>query len=145
MIIFTERLSQSVNATVSFDLALTAEQRSRSRQSITLPDGTQVYLKLPRGTVLNENDLLKSENTNDMTRIIAQSEPVITIITDNPLNLIRAAYHLGNRHIPVEVTSDYLRISPDPVLQSMLIYLGLNIKTEVAPFYPELGAYHSHH
>jgi urease accessory protein len=144
MLIFTECLSQSVNITFDLKLALTAEQRTRSRQSIDLPDGKKVYLRLPRGTILNEGDLLKSENAQVIAQIIAQSEPVITIYASNPLHLIRAAYHLGNRHVPVEISSDYLRISPDPVLQEMLIHLGLEIQTEVVSFYPEPGAYHHH-
>jgi urease accessory protein len=144
MIVFTKRFSKSVNNRIDFDLALTAEQRTRSRQSISLANGKQVYLQLPRGTLLSEGDLLKSENSNDIVKIIALAEPVLTIFAHDPLQLIRAAYHLGNRHIPVEITSDYLRISPDSVLQEMLIHLGLNIQEEVMPFYPEPGAYHHH-
>lgn len=145
MLVFTECLSKSLNKVVDFELALTAEQRTRSRQSISLADGKSVYLRLRRGTLLNAGDLLQSENANYIARIIAQPESVITIYATHSLDLIRGAYHLGNRHVPVEITSDYLRISPDPVLQKMLIHLGLEIQTEVAPFYPELGAYHHHH
>ncbi len=145
MLVFTERLPKVEKITVDFDLALTAEQRTRSRQSILLADQQQVYLRLPRGTILNEGDFLKSENQDYTARIIAQPEPVITIISDNKLDLIRAAYHLGNRHVAVEITLNYLRISPDPVLQSMLTHLGLTVQAEVTPFYPETGAYRHHH
>ncbi|MGB3405830.1 MAG: urease accessory protein UreE [Microcoleaceae cyanobacterium] len=144
MLIFTERLSKSINTVIHFDLALTAEQRTRSRQSIHLPNGQQIYLRLPRGTLLTEGDLLKAEQSDYITKIIAQPEAVITVISQNDLDLIRAAYHLGNRHVPIEITSNYLRFSPDPVLESMLIHLGLDLKQETAPFYPESGAYHSH-
>jgi urease accessory protein len=145
MLIFTERLSQSINTVIHFDLALTAEQRTRSRQSIELPNGQQIYLRLPRGILLMEGDLLKAEKLDCITKIIAQPEPVITVFSQNPLDLTRAAYHLGNRHIAIEITSNYLRFSPDPVLESMVKNLGLNIKKETAPFSPEPGAYHSHH
>jgi urease accessory protein len=145
MLMFTERLSKSVNKAVDFELALTAEQRTRSRQSISLADGKSIDLRLPRGTYLNEGDLLQSEQSNYIARIIAQPESVITIYATHSFDLMRAAYHLGNRHVPVEITSDYLRISPDPVLQTMLINLGLEIQAEMAPFYPESGAYHHHH
>lgn len=144
MLIFTERLSKSIHTEINFDLALTAEQRTRSRQSIGLPNGQQIYLRLPRGTRLTEGDLLKAEQSDCITQIIAQPEAVITVFSQNPLDLIRAAYHLGNRHVSIEITSNYLRFSPDPVLESMVIDLGLKIKKENAPFYPESGAYHSH-
>jgi urease accessory protein len=76
-------------------------------------------------------------------RIIAKPEPVLTVLAEIPL-LLRAAYHLGNRHVPVEITSTYLRLSPDAVLAAMLIQLGLEIKEEILPFQPELGAYGNH-
>jgi urease accessory protein len=72
-------------------------------------------------------------------------EPVITVKANTELELIRAAYHLGNRHVPLEITSTYLRLSPDSVLESMLVKMGLEILEEIAPFYPEKGAYgHDH-
>jgi urease accessory protein len=99
---------------------------------------------LPRGTVLQEGDLLTSEDGKTIVRIVARSEPTILVTATHSLDLLRAAYHLGNRHVPLEITPNYLRLSPDPVLESMLIKLGLVIREEIAPFHPEIGAYHGH-
>ncbi len=145
MLVLTERLIPNPNLKSHFTLPLTAEQRSRSRQSLTLENGKPIYLRLPRGTILKEGDLLSSEIQDQIAVIIAKPEPVLTITSEHQLDLIRAAYHLGNRHVPVEITSNYLRITVDSVLQSMLIQLGLNVETEVTGFYPESGAYLHHH
>ena len=77
--------------------------------------------------------------------MIAKPEPIITVRANHSLDLLKAAYHLGNRHVRLEITSDYLRFSPDPVLSSMLVNQGLTIQEEIAPFYPEGGAYGHHH
>ena len=145
MLVLTDRISPNLELSIDFYLPLTAEQRTRSRQSLTLEAGEPIYLRLPRGTVLNEGDLLTSATQSPIVQIIAQPEPVLTITAENQLDLIRAAYHLGNRHVAVEITSSYLKIAPDSVLQSMLTQLGLKIKSEVTPFYPESGAYGHHH
>lgn len=145
MLTFTQRLPTSVDATISFTLLLTAEERTRTRHRFETPDGQGLYLRLPRGTVLQNGDLLQSEGHDVVVRIVAKPEPVLTVTSQTPIDLLRASYHLGNRHVPLEVAPDYLRLSPDPVLQAMLEQLGVKVKEEVVPFQPETGAYgHSH-
>ena len=145
MLTFTQRLSTAVDATISFSLLLTAEERTRTRHRFETPDGQGLYLRLPRGTVLQNGDLLQSEGHDVIVRIVAKPEPVLTVTSQVPIDLLRASYHLGNRHVPLEVAPDYLRLSPDPVLQAMLEQLGVKVKEEVVPFQPETGAYrHSH-
>ncbi|GAB4193278.1 MAG: urease accessory protein UreE [Coleofasciculaceae cyanobacterium] len=145
MLTFTQRLSAEVNISVSFTLSLTAEERTRTRYRFETPEGQVIYLRLPRGTVLQDGDLLQSEAGNVAIRIVAKPEPVLTVTSETPLGLLRASYHLGNRHVPLEVAPQYLRLCPDPVLQSMLEQLGVEVKEEVVPFQPETGAYrHSH-
>lgn len=139
MLTLTQRLPHDPDATVNLTLALTAEERTRSRHYFD-HDGQPVYLHLSRGTVLRHGDLLQSD-TQQIVRITAKPEPVITVTAQTALELLRAAYHLGNRHVPLEVTETCLRLSPDPVLQAMLEQLGLQIQTEIAPFQPESGAY----
>jgi urease accessory protein len=95
--------------------------------------------------VLSDGDLLQDESQRTLIRIIADPEPVLTVFAHTPLLLLRAAYHLGNRHIPIEITPTYLRLSPDSVLQGMLTHMGLEIKAEIVPFHPELGAYAYYH
>lgn len=139
-----ERLPPNPDAIASLTLALTAEERTRSRHYFETETGQGVYLQLPRGTVLRQGDLLRSEQ-GSLVRIVAKPEPVLIVTATTPLQLLRAAYHLGNRHVPLEVTTDYLRLTPDPVLKSMLEQLGVQVTEAVLPFEPEAGAYgHSH-
>lgn len=140
MIILTKILTNAVKIKPNYTLFLTAEERQRSRQKITVEE--KVFsLNLTRGTVLKEGDLLTNDEESIIVEIKAKKEPVITVIAQSKLDLIKAAYHLGNRHVALEINEDYLRLSPDPVLQEMLIKLGLEIKEELTPFYPEIGAY----
>ncbi len=145
MLTFKQFKYHDIDADVDFILPLTAEERTRSRYKFTLADGKEIFLRLPRGTVLHNGDILTDESQSNFIRIVAKPEPVLTVVAHTPLLLLRAAYHLGNRHVPVEITPNYLRLSPDSVLQTMLEKLGLEIKDEVVPFQPELGAYGNHH
>ncbi len=146
MLTFTQYKHQNPDTLVALTLALTAEQRSRSRHRFETEDGQTVFLRLPRGTVLRNGDMLLDETNSSVLKIIAKPEPVLTVIAQTPLDLLRAAYHLGNRHVPVEITPTYLRLSTDPVLSTMLEQLGIEVKEEIVPFQPEAGAYgdHSH-
>ncbi len=148
MLTLTQRLPHAAAPTGSATLAtplpqlhLTAEERTRSRRRFALADGETVYVQLPRGTVLRDGDVLQTETGDRQVQIVAKPEPVLTVTADSPLALLRAAYHLGNRHVPLEVTLSYLRLSPDPVLQTMLMGLGVHVTEEVLPFQPEVGAY----
>jgi urease accessory protein len=145
MLTLTQRKPPDSQAVVMLTLELTAEERTRSRHRLTLENDNVVLLRLPRGTVLRDGDILADENQDNLIRIIAKCEPVLTVFAQTPLLLLRAAYHIGNRHVSVEITPTYLRLSPDPILRAMLIQLGLEIKEETVAFQPELGAYgHPH-
>lgn len=145
MTTLTRRLPENADVVVSQTLSLTAEERTRSRHRFETATGQLIYLQLPRGTILQDGDLLQSEVDGQVVRVIAKAEPVLTIRASTPLELLKAAYHLGNRHVPLEITSTYLRLSPDPVLQDLLEHRGLHIAEEMQPFQPETGAYgHSH-
>lgn len=144
MLAFTQRLNADTEISVSFTLLLTAEERTRTRHRFETPDGQALYLRLPRGTVLQDGDLLQSEAGDVVVRIVAKPEPVLTVTSQIPINLLKASYHLGNRHVPLEVAPNYLRLSPDPVLQTMLEQLGVEVKKEIVPFQPESGAYGHH-
>ncbi len=129
---------------VNLTLALTAEERKRSRHRFETIEGQTVYLHLPRGTVLQDGDLLHDEDKNTLVRVSAKLEQVLTVTTANSLELLKAAYHLGNRHVPVEISAHYLRLAPDLVLQKMLEGLHFEIISELQPFNPEQGAYQHH-
>ncbi len=145
MLTFTQRKPPNPHAEIILTLALTAEERTRSRHRFETEDGQVIFLRLPRGTILRDGDILQDETDGNIVRITAKPEPVLTVTTEDSLLLIRAAYHLGNRHVPVEITATYLRLSPDAVLRTMLEQLGLEVKEETLPFQPEMGAYgHTH-
>lgn len=140
----TQRVTQPVQETPALTLSLTAEERTRSRHRFETAEGQPVYLHLPRGTVLQNGDWLRSDD-GITVRVVAKPEPVLTVTADSPLALLQAAYHLGNRHVSLEIASTYLRLAHDPVLQHLLEHRGLQVIAEIQPFQPEIGAYgHSH-
>lgn len=147
MLTLTQRLAPEVDASAAHTLPLTAEERTRSRHRFTTIDGIEVQLALPRGTTLRDGDLLRASEDGTLVRVQARPEPVLTVRAPDALALTRAAFHLGNRHVALELGPGYLRLSSDPVLADMLAQLGLTVVEEVAPFQPEAGAYgdHSHH
>lgn len=145
MLTFTKHLPANPDAIVSFALQMTSDDRTRSRHRFETETGEKVQLKLPRGTVLRDRDLLQSEDGSSLVLVSAKPEPVLTARASSPLLLMRAAYHLGNRHVALEIADNYLRLSPDSVLQGMLEKMGLEVTQEIVPFQPEMGAYgHSH-
>ncbi len=140
---FTQRLSAVDRDSVHHVLSLTAEERSRSRHPVQTDAGEAVYLHLPRGTTLREGDWLQAES-GELAQVRANSEPVLTVTAERAIDLLQAAYHLGNRHVSLEITETYLRLSPDSVLQDLLNHRGLTVIEEIAPFQPETGAYGHH-
>jgi urease accessory protein len=145
MIVLTQIIAHNSSDPSDYTLALTAEERTRSRLRYESTEGEMLQLQLNRGTVLHDGDLLATESGDKFVKVIAKPESIITVKAHSELDLLRAAYHLGNRHVPLEVKPTYLRLSPDPVLEDMLHHLGLEIIEETAPFQPESGAYgHSH-
>jgi urease accessory protein len=121
MHIVTKRLSASglsteikklVDQKSLLTLALIAEDRTRSRHRFMTVEGEEINLQLQRGTVLREGDILADEQDQAIAIVIAKPEPVVTVTAKQPLEFLRAAYHLGNRHISLEITENYLRLSP---------------------------------
>lgn len=145
MLLLTQHLPPNSQVVANLTLKLTAEERARPRRRWQLAAGQIASLQLPRGTVLRDGDLLQTAAGDCLVRVVAQAEPVITVRGKTALDLLRAAYHLGNRHVPIEIAPDYLRLSPDAVLKAMLEQMNLQVTEEIAPFEPERGAYsHSH-
>ena len=148
MYILTQRLSHDAKHQVDpkslLTLALIAEDRTRSRHRFMTVEGKEVNLQLPRGTMLREGDILADDQNQAIALVIAKPEPVVTVTAEHSLDFLRAAYHLGNRHIALEITEQYLRLSPDSVLEDMILKMGLHMVKETQPFQPEAGAYHHH-
>jgi urease accessory protein len=118
--------------------------RQKSRFECTDSHGRQLGVFLPRGTLVRGGDVLVAED-GSMVRVIAAPQPVLVIrhVADRGtvFDLIRAAYHLGNRHVPIELKPDHLKIEPDHVLADMLRAMHLVVLETNAPFEPEGGAY----
>ena len=125
-------------------LTLPFEQRQKSRLRTRLDNGEEVGLFLPRGTVLRHGDRLRAANGR-VVEVRAAPETVSTARTDDPLRLARAAYHLGNRHVALQLGPGWLRYLHDHVLDGMVRELGLEVVCEQAPFEPEAGAYGGGH
>lgn len=145
MLIVEKRIAAQAHADAELELAF--EERRKVRQRLRLGSGEEVALFLDRGTVLRGGDCLRARDGR-IVRVVAAAEPVMEVRTDDGLLLARAAYHLGNRHCPVEVLQGALRFPSDRVLAEMLVGLGLQVSTMSAPFEPEAGAYaagHHHH
>lgn len=125
-------------------LTLAFDERRKSRLAATLDNGEQVALLLPRGTVLREGDVLVADD-GGLVRVVAAAQALLYVRAQDSLTLTRAAYHLGNRHTPVEVGADYLKLEYDPVLADMLERIGATVERRSLPFEPESGAYGGGH
>ena len=125
-------------------LTLAFDARCKSRLAATLDNGEEVALVLPRGSVLRDGDVLVADD-GGLIRVLAAAESVLVVRAPDVLTLTRAAYHLGNRHTPVEVGVDYLKLEHDPVLAEMLRRLGASVDQVEMPFQPETGAYGGGH
>jgi len=121
-------------------LTLPYDQRQKGRQRVVLDSGREAGMILPSGTSLRPGDLLR-DNMGAVILVRAAHELVTTARTSDPLRLARACYHLGNRHIPVQVGPGWVRYIHDHVIDQMVVQLGLKICGERAVFEPEAGAY----
>ncbi len=124
-------------------VTLSYELRQKSRQRVRLDSGRTAGIILPPGTRLDDGDRLRAAD-GTAVRVSAATEAVTTARTDDPLRLARACYHLGNRHVPLQVGPGWVRYQPDHVLDEMVHGLGLAVSHESARFEPEGGAYGKH-
>jgi len=129
-------------ATVELDW----DVRQKSRFDATDSGGRTLGVFLPRGTVVRGGDVLVAED-GSLVRVLAAAQSVLKITHcanhGTPYDLIRAAYHLGNRHVPIELKPDHLKIEPDHVLADMLRAMHLIVHAVDEAFEPESGAYAS--
>ena len=131
-------------ATVELDW----DVRQKSRFEATDSLGRRLGVFLPRGTAARGGDVLVAED-GSLVRVVAAPQPVLVITHcaehGTPFDLMRAAYHLGNRHVAIELRPDHLKIEPDHVLADMLRSMHLIVNEASAPFEPEGGAYGQGH
>ena len=141
LIYLTERISAQVIERCLL-LPLSAKERTQLRGKRSTLDGIDVILNLPRGGGrLIPGEVLKSENSQVFVTIEAAKEDVIRISTENRLKLLKAAYHLGNRHVEIELHDKELYLLNDVVMKKMLEGHGFGIESLQRPFSPEIGAY----
>ena len=122
---------------VKGQLKLPFESRQKSRLKAKLVSGEEVALLLPRGEILRGGDLVTASDGR-VIEVLAEPEKLLHI---ESASLAKIAYHLGNRHVPVQVGEDFLRIAEDHVLEEMVKKLGATVSAVEAPFEPEAGAY----
>lgn len=141
-------LNQRTTAPATDSVALAYDERKRSRLKVRLASGAEAGIFLERGDHLRGGDKLAAEDGSAVVEILAAPEQLIEAVADNPLLFARAAYHLGNRHVPVQILpSDHggrLRFQTDHVLADMVRGLGCTVAQTEAPFQPESGAYGAH-
>ena len=139
MLEIIERIQQCTDAS-STSLTLPFEQRQKSRLRVTLDNGNEAALILERGVVLRHGDLLRATD-GQIVEVRAELETVSIVSESNAHLLLRACYHLGNRHVPLQIGDGWLRYLKDHVLDDMVRSLGLSVEYQEAPFEPEAGAY----
>lgn len=129
-------------------VALSYDIRQKSRIRVTLASGIDAAIFMPRGTILRGGDHLEATDGRKIN-VIAAEQAVIKVTAESPKALTRACYHLGNRHVPLEIGDGWLKLETDDVLKQMLLGLGGVFVDEInSPFEPEAGAYgggHRHH
>ncbi len=129
-------------------LELDWDVRQKSRFAATDSTGRALGVFLPRGTLVRGGDVLVTED-GALVRVLAAPQPVLVITAcaqhGTPFDLTRAAYHLGNRHVPIELQPGHLKIEPDHVLAGMLRAMHLTVTEQNLPFEPEGGAYAAGH
>lgn len=125
-------------------VSLNFEARSKSRLLLRLGSGEQVGLVVERGRLLRGGDRVRAEDGREI-QIIAAEEPLLEASSADPISIAKAAFHLGNRHVAVQIMPNRLRFLDDHVLGDMVRGLGLEVSAVLAAFEPEGGAYGHHH
>jgi urease accessory protein len=127
-------------------LTLDFDGRHRRRLRLTTDQGEDVLLDLPKAVAMGEGDALQLDDGR-LLKVRAAAEPIVEVRHKEPDQLMRLAWHMGNRHLPTEIRDQMLRIRPDAVIEAMLHGFGAELVKVRAPFQPEGGAYggHGHH
>lgn len=126
------------------DIVVTFEERQKSRYKTQTVCGKDIGWFIERGRVLTERDALRC-NDGTLIKISCAAENVTRVTSTDVLALTKAAYHLGNRHVALQVDAGFLQYQTDYVLDDMVRGLGLTVSHQLAPFHPESGAYAGGH
>lgn len=142
------KLTHSHDIKSDDSVSLPYDIRQKSRARVTLASGIEAAIFMPRGTILRGGDQLEAADGRKI-QVIAAKQAVMKVTAESPKALTRACYHLGNRHVPLEIGEGWLKLETDDVLKQMLVGLGgVCVEKIDSPFEPESGAYgggHYHH
>jgi urease accessory protein len=144
-----ERLEAETTRIADDLVVLDHLQRERGRIKTATESGATLHIFLKRGKALAVGEILRSR-CGQLIEVLAADESIVRGEAPDWETFAKACYHLGNRHVNIQVGACWLRMTPDHVLEDMLRGLGLNVRAEITPFVPEPGAYssggdHGHH
>ncbi|AMW77803.1 urease accessory protein UreE [Acinetobacter sp. TGL-Y2] len=143
MNIYTQRIEHIPEGSAFETVELSFDTRQKSRFRATLKTGTDIGADLPRTGILRSGSYIATEH-GEILRVDAKAERLMQVTAPTEFDLLKAAYHLGNRHVPLMLTPAALYFEPDHVLAEMVMGLGLNVSEVDHPFEPESGAYAQH-
>ena len=142
-IVVTDWIKEKPRLGYFFKLTLTSDERRILRGKRLTDCDQEIILQLPRKGQLNDGDILSTNESNFYLEIIAKTENLIEISSKSKIELIKTAYHLGNRHVEVEILEDILLTKSDYIIENMLKNFNVDIVNTQKKFFPERGA-HSH-
>ena len=142
-IVVTDWIRQKPRSGSFLKLTLSSDERRILRGKRLTDSNQEIIFQLPRDGKLNDGDILLTNESNLYVEIIAQTENLIEISSKNKIELIKTAYHLGNRHVEVEIKEDILLTKSDYIIENMLKNFNVYLVNTQKKFFPERGA-HSH-
>ena len=123
------------------NLTLCSEQRKILRGRKFSDCNKELFLQLPREGIINDGDIFRTNQENIFIHVIAKEEKLFQISTSKSIDMLKVSYHLGNRHIAMEINDNYVFIKEDYVMRLLLEKLGAEIKLVHKKFFPEDGAF----
>ena len=142
-IVVTDWIKEKPKLGLFLKLTLSSDERRILRGKRLTDCDQEIILQLPRKGKLNDGDILSTNNSNFYVEIIAKTEDLFEISSSSKIELIKTAYHLGNRHVEVEIEEDILLTKGDYIIENMLKNFNVDIVNTQKKFFPERGA-HSH-
>ena len=142
-IVVTDWINKKPRLGTFLKLTLSSDERRIIRGKKLTDCHQEIVLQLPRKGKLNDGDILSTNESNFYVKIIAKKENLIEISSNSEIELIKAAYHLGNRHVEIQICKDFLLTKTDYVIEGMLSNFNIDIANTKKKFFPEIGA-HNH-
>ena len=141
-IVVTDWIKEKPQEGLFLKLTLSSDERRILRGKRLSDCEQEIILQLPRNGNLNDGDILLTNKSNFYVEIIAKTEDLIEISSKSKLELIKTAYHLGNRHVEVEIKKNILLTKYNYVIENMLKNFDVEVKNTIEKFFPERGAHH---